>query len=122
MTSRGSPTQGYHGNVSFPLDIRGPVPQTLSGVLTLSTCSNVCILTDLSLCAGYGPSLREMALAMIIPARWARFRAGCLTSRLTSSYGGGKLTVTAVREAGWQQPSLFIDSVENVDFGKPPSH
>ncbi len=55
---------------------------------------------------------------MIIPAL-ARPRPDGLTSRLTSSYGGGKLTVTAVREAGWQQPSLFIDSVENVDFGKP---
>ncbi|MBN0684005.1 hypothetical protein JTM19_38575, partial [Pseudomonas aeruginosa] len=23
------------------------------------------------------------------------------------------------RDAGWQQPALFIDSMEDVDFGKP---
>ncbi len=118
MTSRDH-HQGYHGNVSFPLDIRGPVPQTLSGVLTLSTCSNVCILTDypfaldMTVPAGDGFSYDYTRALGTLP------RPDGLTSRLTSSYGGGKLTVTAVREAGWQQPSLFIDSVENVDFGKP---
>ena len=42
-----------------------------------------------------------------------------LTSQLTASYVSGKLTVTARRDAGWQQPALFIDSMEDVDFGKP---
>ncbi|CAH5985846.1 Thiol:disulfide interchange protein DsbD [Klebsiella pneumoniae] len=42
----GISTQGYHGDVSFPMTLRGKIPPTLSGVLTLSTCSNVCILTD----------------------------------------------------------------------------
>lgn len=42
-----------------------------------------------------------------------------LTSQLTASYISGKLTVTARRDAGWQQPALFIDSMEDVDFGKP---
>ncbi len=27
--------------------------------------------------------------------------------------------MTARRDAGWQQPALFIDSMEDVDFGKP---
>ncbi len=31
----------------------------------------------------------------------------------------GKLTVTAQRDAGWQAPSLFIDGMDDVDFGKP---
>ena len=57
---------------------------------------------------------------MILPARWAILpqRDG-LTSQLTASYISGKLTVTAHRDAGWQQPALFIDSMEDVDFGKP---
>lgn len=42
----GISTQGYHGDVSFPMTLRGKIPPTFSGVLTLSTCSNVCILTD----------------------------------------------------------------------------
>ncbi|STT06343.1 membrane protein, suppressor for copper-sensitivity ScsB [Klebsiella pneumoniae] len=57
---------------------------------------------------------------MILPARWAHCRCGDgLTSQLTASYISGKLTVTARRDAGWQQPALFIDSMEDVDFGKP---
>lgn len=88
-------------------------------MLTLSTCSNVCILTDypfaldMTVPAGDGFSYDYTRALGTLP------RPDGLTSRLTSTYGGGKLTVTAVREAGWQQPSLFIDSVENVDFGKP---
>ncbi len=39
-------TQGYHDKVTFPMVVRGRAPATLSGVLTLSTCSNVCLLTD----------------------------------------------------------------------------
>jgi Uncharacterized protein predicted to be involved in C-type cytochrome biogenesis len=42
----GISTQGYHGNVTFPITLHGKLPEKLSGVLTLSTCSNVCILTD----------------------------------------------------------------------------
>ncbi|MFT2154249.1 protein-disulfide reductase DsbD family protein, partial [Klebsiella pneumoniae] len=42
-----------------------------------------------------------------------------LTSALSASYVSGKLTVTARRDAGWQQPALFIDSMEDVDFGTP---
>ncbi|VEB02270.1 membrane protein, suppressor for copper-sensitivity ScsB [Klebsiella pneumoniae] len=39
-------SRAIHGDVSFPMTLRGKIPPTLSGVLTLSTCSNVCILTD----------------------------------------------------------------------------
>lgn len=115
----GISTQGYRGNVSFPLQLRGQVAPTLSGVLTLPTCSNVCILTDY-------PFSLDMTSP---PAGDFRYdftralgtlpRADGLTSRLSASYGSGKLTVTAVRAAGWQQPSLFIDSMADVDFGKP---
>lgn len=42
----GIATQGYQGNVTFPLVVKGKMPDTLAGVLTLSTCSDVCILTD----------------------------------------------------------------------------
>ncbi|HCR56776.1 MAG TPA: protein-disulfide reductase, partial [Raoultella sp.] len=105
----GISTQGYDGNVSFPMAIRGPLPATLSGVLTLSTCSNVCILTDY-----------PFSLDMTAPAGgdfgydYARAMGTLplpdgLTTHLSAGYSSGRLTVTAVREAGWQQPSLFID-------------
>ncbi|WP_434638859.1 protein-disulfide reductase DsbD family protein [Klebsiella sp. I138] len=115
----GISTQGYHGNVSFPLDIRGQVPQTLSGVLTLSTCSNVCILTDYPFSLDMTSPAEDGFAYDFTRALGTLPRSDGLTSRLSSAYSSGKLTVTAVREAGWQQPSLFIDSMENVDFGKP---
>lgn len=114
----GITTQGYSGDVSFPLILRGEVPDTLSGVLTLSTCSNVCVLTDypfsLDLTASTGGFDYDYGRAMgTLPL------SSGLTSALSASYAPGKLTVTAQRDAGWPQPSLFIDSMDDVDFGKP---
>ncbi|XEI32368.1 thioredoxin family protein [Aeromonas veronii] len=42
----GLSTQGYQGEVTFPLSLHYPTGQPLKGTLRLSTCSNVCILTD----------------------------------------------------------------------------
>ncbi|QMR75070.1 protein-disulfide reductase DsbD [Enterobacter sp. RHBSTW-00175] len=115
----GITTQGYHGDVSFPITLRGNVPERLSGVLTLSTCSNVCILTDypfsLDLTASTGGGFDyDFNRAMgTLPL------SSGLTSALSARYASGKLTVTAQRDAGWQQPSLFIDSMDDIDFGKP---
>ncbi len=115
----GITTQGYHGDVSFPITLRGNLPERLSGVLTLSTCSNVCILTDypfsLDLTASTGGGFDyDFNRAMgTLPL------SSGLTSALSARYASGKLTVTAQRDAGWQQPSLFIDSMDDIDFGKP---
>lgn len=115
----GISTQGYHDRVSFPLAIRGPLPQTLSGVLTLSTCSNVCILTDYPFSLEMSASPGDDFGYDFTRALGTLPRPDGLTSRLTSAYRDGKLTVKAVRDAGWQQPALFIDSMDDVDFGKP---
>lgn len=96
----GISTQGYHGDVSFPMTLRGKIPPTLSGVLTLSTCSNVCILTDypfsLDMTAPAGERFNyDFTRAMgTLPLRDG------LTSALSASYVSGKLTVTARRDAG----------------------
>lgn len=43
----GVSTQGYMGDIIFPITVSSAEKLTkLAGVLTLSTCSNVCILTD----------------------------------------------------------------------------
>lgn len=115
----GITTQGYHGDVSFPITLRGNVPERLSGVLTLSTCSNVCILTDypfsLDLTASTGGGFDyDFNRAMgTLPL------SSGLTSALSARYASGKLTVTAQRDTGWRQPALFIDSMDDIDFGKP---
>ena len=42
----GMTTQGYHDKVTIPITLDGVKGDTLDGTLTLSTCSNVCLLTD----------------------------------------------------------------------------
>lgn len=42
----GLTTQGYKGNVTLPIVLESAPQGTLAGTLTLSTCSDVCILTD----------------------------------------------------------------------------
>ncbi|MCX2581975.1 protein-disulfide reductase DsbD family protein, partial [Klebsiella pneumoniae] len=42
----GISTQGYHGDVSFPMTLPGKIPPTLSARLPLSTCSHACLPTD----------------------------------------------------------------------------
>ncbi|MCU6668607.1 thioredoxin family protein [Enterobacteriaceae bacterium H4N4] len=115
----GITTQGYHGDVSFPITLRGNLPERLSGVLTLSTCSNVCILTDYPFALDLTASPGDDFSYDYSRATGALPLSGGLTSALNASYAFGKLTVTAQRNAGWQQPSLFIDSMDDVDFGKP---
>lgn len=115
----GISTQGYHGNVTFPITLRGNVPEKLTGVLTLSTCSNVCILTDypftLDLTA---PTDKSFAYDFTRAMGTLPLKEG-LTSTLSAGYSAGKLTVTAMRGAGWQKPALFIDTFPDTDFGKP---
>lgn len=42
-------TQGYDKQVIFSIELSSVYAERLTGVLTLSTCSNVCILTDYTL-------------------------------------------------------------------------
>lgn len=115
----GISTQGYHDDVTFPITLHGPVPAILAGTLTLSTCSNVCILTDypftLDMTAPAGASFdTDFSRAMgTLPLQKG------LTRALQARYHDGTLTVSAERDAGWRQPALYIDSMEDVAFSAP---
>lgn len=116
----GLTTQGYHDAVTFPIVVTGTPPATLSGTLTLPTCSNVCILTDypfhldLSATGDRADFSRQFAIAMgKVPI------AQGLTDSASAAYRQGSLVVSASRAQGWQNPSLFIDALEGSAFGKP---
>ncbi|MBB1202648.1 DUF255 domain-containing protein [Enterobacteriaceae bacterium 89] len=115
----GISTQGYHGNVTFPITLHGTMPDKLTGVLTLSTCSNVCILTDYPFTLDLNaPADNNFSYDFTRAMGTLPLKDG-LTSELTAGYSNGKLMVSATREAGWQQPELFIDTFPDTDFGKP---
>lgn len=116
----GITTQGYHDNVDLPLIIRGQVPEKLVGTLTLPVCSNVCILTDFpfSLEPGAGADREDFARQFAIAMGKVPIAQG-LTDRASAGYRTGSLLISAHREQGWQNPELFIDTLDGSAFGKP---
>lgn len=115
----GLTTQGYKGDVSLPVTLQTDATNTLAGTLTLSTCSNVCILTDI-------PFTLELSVPAddAFDADYARARgqipaAGGLTNRLEAGYSNGQLMLVAERDESWQQPEIFLDNPEGAMFGKP---
>lgn len=115
----GITTQGYDGKVSFPITLRGQLPDKPAGVLTLSTCSNVCILTDYPFTLDLNAPADPQFSYDFTRALGTLPLSEGLTSQLSAGFSAEKLTVTATREAGWQNPELFIDTLADTDFGKP---
>ncbi|MBY4837138.1 thioredoxin family protein [Pantoea sp. DY-15] len=105
----GLTTQGYKGDITLPIELAKLSSQQLAGTLTLSTCSDVCILTDFPFSLDLTQPAdahfaRDFAEAMgRIPA------ASGLTDQLNASFVKGELQIRAQRQGGWQQPELFFD-------------
>lgn len=111
-------TQGYHDNVTFPMVVRGTTPATLNGVLTLPTCSNVCLLTDFPF--SVTPSVQDPSFAHdYAQAKGQIPLASGLTESLSAGARAGELVVEARRTGGWSAPGLYLDTVDDADFGMP---
>lgn len=114
----GITTQGYHNQVTIPMVVRGGNPTALSGVLTLSTCSNVCLLTDYPF--SVTPSARDEQFAHDYAQAMGQVPVSHgLTESLSAGYRDGELVVNASRAGGWKKPGLYLDPPKDVDFGKP---
>ncbi len=115
----GLSTQGYQGDVTFPLSLTYPAEQALKGTLRLSTCSNVCILTDYPFTLAVddaAPADFDFVWAEAMSTLPQRLPA---ETRIELGYQHNQLQLRAERAEGWQQPSLFIDALEGAEFGKP---
>lgn len=118
----GISTQGYMGDIVFPITVTSDEKlDKLSGVLILSTCSNVCILTDYPF---------ELDLTEPAPAdfSWAFNQAkggvpptSGLVEQTKVGFSGDKLVVELQKTAGseWGKPNLFTDAIEGAAFGVP---
>lgn len=115
----GLSTQGYQEQVRFPLSLDYPAGQPLKGTLRLSTCSNVCILTDYPFTlAADGQASAGFDFA------WARAMSTLpqtlpADTRVELGYQHNLLQLRAERVEGWQAPALFLDALEGAEFGKP---
>ncbi|MFQ2194622.1 protein-disulfide reductase DsbD family protein [Aeromonas jandaei] len=115
----GLSTQGYQGEVRFPLSLNYPTGQSLKGTLSLSTCSNVCILTDFPFTLavdGQTPAGFDFGWAKAISNLPQPLPAD---TRVELGYQHNQLQLRAERAEGWQSPALFIDALEGAEFGKP---
>lgn len=115
----GLSTQGYQGEVRFPLSLNYPAGQSLNGTLRLSTCSNVCILTDFPFTLavdGQTPAGFDFGWAKAISNLPQPLPAA---TRVELGYQHNQLQLRAERAEGWQSPALFIDALEGAEFGKP---
>ncbi|MEM0552330.1 MULTISPECIES: protein-disulfide reductase DsbD domain-containing protein [Aeromonas] len=115
----GLSTQGYQGEVRFPLSLNYPTGQSLNGTLRLSTCSNVCILTDFPFTLavdGQTPAGFDFGWAKTISNLPQPLPAD---TRVELGYQHNQLQLRAERAEGWQSPALFIEALEGAEFGKP---
>lgn len=119
----GISTQGYHDQVMLPMVISGALPKMLSGTLTLSTCSNVCILTDypfsLNLSSPVSAENQQQFAHDFAQAMGQVPIANALTKQIQVGYGNGEVQIQALRDEGWQQPALFFDTLDDAELGKP---
>ncbi|MEQ5162352.1 protein-disulfide reductase DsbD domain-containing protein [Proteus terrae] len=113
-------TQGYDKQVVFPIELSSVQTDRLMGVLTLSTCSNVCILTDYTL---------DLDFTEPVPAdfEWqynqamAKIPVGTgLVSSVSSDYNNSQLTISLQKEQGaWVKPNIYLDPPEGMLYGIP---
>jgi suppressor for copper-sensitivity B len=107
----GMTTQGYHDKVTIPIVLDGVKGDTLDGTLTLSTCSNVCLLTDYPLHLDFTQPVDEGFRSAFEQA----MRAVPGTSGVS-----GSLRLALWRQAGdyrhdgrkWDNPGIYFDPLE----------
>ncbi len=117
----GISTQGYKNSVSFPIVLKGQIPQQLSGVLTLSSCSNVCVLTDFPFSLNLqGVQDANFDAAFARASGQIPIASGMIEpANVSATYSNGLLQVTATRPSGWASPMVFSDILPGAEFHQP---
>jgi Uncharacterized protein predicted to be involved in C-type cytochrome biogenesis len=116
----GLTTQGYHNKVAIPIVITGTSSDTLDGTLTLSTCSNVCLLTDYPLSLDFSQPVDGGFQAAFEQAMRAIPGDSGISSNLAAWLDGGDLVITGTAPGGWENPGIYFDPLEgDVLPGEP---
>ncbi|PSJ44948.1 copper-binding protein [Zobellella endophytica] len=126
FTLLGVETQGYQHEVDFPLQLT-PVdaasPLTLEAVLTLPSCTTICVLTDYPLQLTLDPTYRP-GEALYHQYQQALSRvprpAGLVQAEpLIWDKERQQLAVSLHHPRGWQRPAVFVDELDNAIFSQP---
>ena len=125
----GIQTLGYQGNVTFPLlltvgDTEQPVE--LSGVLRLSTCTTVCLLTDYPIDLSFIPANlnNDHEAAFLIDKALSQVPGPSNGSGLSVDSVGWdaqdqSLIIGATSIEDWQHTDVILDGPEDVSFSLP---
>ncbi|HFK5733435.1 TPA: protein-disulfide reductase DsbD domain-containing protein [Enterobacter sichuanensis] len=108
----GMTTQGYHDKVTIPITLDGVRGDTLDGTLTLSTCSNVCLLTDYPLHLDFTQPVDEGFRNAFAQAMRAVPGTSGVSADLSAWLSDGNLVVTGTTDGKWDNPGIFFDPLE----------
>lgn len=122
----GLTTIGYAEAVHFPLTLEVNQPQgVLAGVLTMSSCTNVCVLTDFPIRLAYDTNQLHPDASTIAKYESALDKVPTMQSesddtRATWSATSAQLAVEITRDSDWLTPTLYLHSeqpeLEDVEF------
>ncbi|WP_439509689.1 protein-disulfide reductase DsbD family protein [Marinimicrobium koreense] len=127
----GIDTVGYRGQVGFPLEIhpeRADQPMRLQGRFTLSSCTDICVLTDYDLTLDVDPdSLQPLDEQLHVYnqalSQVPRALPGIEVTSLAWDESSGYLRATLERPAGWSRPDVLLDGdfpgADETLFQKP---
>ncbi|WP_158783375.1 protein-disulfide reductase DsbD [Pantoea sp. BAV 3049] len=115
----GLSTQGYHHQVSLPIELKNLPAGKLSGTLTLPICSNVCILTDYPFELDLSTPADDQFTHDFAQAMGKVPLPSGLSETLHAGYQPGLLQITITRKSGWNEPQLYLDDHSDASFGKP---
>lgn len=108
----GMTTQGYHDEVQIPITLDGVKGDALDGTLTLSTCSNVCLLTDYPLHLDFTQPADDGFRSEFEQAMRAVPDTSGVAADLSAWLSDGSLVVTGTTDGKWENPGIYFDPLE----------
>ncbi|HED1306478.1 TPA: protein-disulfide reductase, partial [Kluyvera ascorbata] len=108
----GLTTQGYHNRVVIPMVITGNPGDVLDGTLTLSTCSNVCLLTDYPLHLDFNQPVDGQFQDAFEQAMRTIPAENGLSDNLAAHLVGDRLVITGTTTGAWRTPGIYFDPLD----------
>lgn len=108
----GLTTQGYHKQVVIPMIITGQQSDALDGTLTLSTCSNVCLLTDYPLHLDFNQPVDDHFQQAFEQAMRSIPAESGISDDLRAHLAGSNLVVTGTTAGEWRDAQIYFDPLD----------
>ena len=108
----GLTTQGYHKQVVIPMIITGQQSDVLDGTLTLSTCSNVCLLTDYPLHLDFNQPVDDHFQQAFEQAMRSIPAENGISDDLSAHLAGSNLVVTGTTAGEWRDAQIYFDPLD----------